>query len=362
MKKILSIILAVTMLMSVSFSSFANELNDTYNSETKSIEVINISEGHEVVYYEGARIEDVTTEEYRKIITQSGTDISEYYEDFSTGMATLSVNGAVVETYNMNELREKYTTWQMPEEDAEIIEEYLLEQAGLETITLPSELQDKYVINYESDGTAVIMPLSNNSAYVVRAAENVVKPAGAVTTAYPEYTNKKVSTQSRYSASCGRYLDMSIQDSMYNYSQTSKQSYYYAAYTAVSLIAGALKIASSTLINSLIGLTTTVSGVLRLVSSIDYYFSESYTFHALRQAYIYDYSYNYHDVSVLTEYGTGEISMTWDYRNNEYTNPAYKITSLAYPHTISYTTMYDKAQSIWELNMEEYGYWQWGDV
>ena len=116
------------------------------------------------------------------------------------------------------------------------------------------------------------------------------------------------------------------------------------------------------MINSLRGVVQVVSGVLRLNASIDYYFSESYSFLALRRAYIYDYSYNNREVSVYTESGNGEISMTWDYINNEYTNPAYTITGIAYPHTISYNTMYDKAQEIWEFNMQEYGWWKWGDV
>ncbi len=313
------------------------------------------------MYYEGITIEDITTESYREIITRTTTDVSQYYEDFSTGRATLSVNGVVVETYDMNELRQQYTMWQMPEEDLELIEKCLVEQADSTNVMLPPELQSKYTVEYDPEGT-VIRPISNNSVYAARAADQIIKPAGNVETTYPRYTNNQVSKQSRYSSSCGRYLDMSVKDSMINYSQTAKKSYFYAANSAVSVIAGSLKIASGTLINSLRGVVQVVSGVLRLNASIDYYFSESYSFLALRRAYIYDYSYNNREVSVYTESGNGEISMTWDYINNEYTNPAYKITGIAYPHTISYNTMYDKAQEIWEFNMQEYGWWKWGDV
>lgn len=116
MRKILTAVLAAAMLISVSFCSFASEGEDSGHSDTNGVTVTNMGEGHEVVRYGDVTIEDIITEEYRKIITQSGADISEYYEDFSTGMATLSVNGAVVGTYNMNELRKNDTTWQKPKE------------------------------------------------------------------------------------------------------------------------------------------------------------------------------------------------------------------------------------------------------
>lgn len=67
-------------------------------------------------------------------------------------------------------------------------------------------------------------------------------------------------------------------------------------------------------------------------------------------------------MSVHTDYGTGEISMTWDILNGEYIDPEYRITALAHPHTISYDTLYENAKNTWEFNMEEYGYWRWGDV
>ena len=123
----LSMMLAVIMFTSTSFCSIANELEDKGNAD--GIKVVTIGEGHEIVYYEGITIEDITTESYREIITRTTTDVSQYYEDFSTGRATLSVNGVVVETYDMNELRQQYTMWQMPEEDLELIEKCLVEQA-----------------------------------------------------------------------------------------------------------------------------------------------------------------------------------------------------------------------------------------
>lgn len=359
MKKLISLLLAITIITSASFSAYATGIGYNNNFKKNNIEVVDISKGHQVVYYDNVIVDDVTTQEYRKIVTKCGNDVSEYYEDFSTGMASLSVNGSIVDTYNMNTLRNDYIHWEMPEQDAVLIEKYLSESKNLKSMELPAELESKYELTYDKFGVSVIKPILNASD---TRASNIVYPDGPVTETYPEYMYKKVSSRSTYSTSCGRYLSMSIKDSMYSYSQTSKKSYYYGAGTAVSVIAGALKISAGTLLSTLTGLTTISSGVLKLSSSIDYYFSETYSFYALRQACIYDYSYNNSDVSVLTKYGTGQISMTWDYKNNEYVNPSWKITGLAYPHTISYNEMYNQAKDIWEFNMEQYGYWKWGNL
>ncbi len=120
MRKILTAVLAAAMLISVSLCASASEGEDSGHPETNGVTVTDMGEGHEVIRYGDVTIEDIITEEYRKIVTQSGADISEYYEDFSTGMATLSVNGVVVETYHMNELRKNDTAWQKPKEGVEI--------------------------------------------------------------------------------------------------------------------------------------------------------------------------------------------------------------------------------------------------
>jgi len=43
-------------------------------------------------------------------------------------------------------------------------------------------------------------------------------------------------------------------------------------------------------------------------------------------------------------------------------NSAYRITGIAYPHTLAYSDLYDEAVEIWEYNMYEFGYWTWGDI
>ena len=57
-KKVLSMMLAVIMFTSTSFCSIANELEDKGNAD--GIKVVTIGEGHEIVYYEGITIEDIT--------------------------------------------------------------------------------------------------------------------------------------------------------------------------------------------------------------------------------------------------------------------------------------------------------------
>ena len=96
-----------------------------------------------------------------------------------------------------------------------------------------------------------------------------------------------------------------------------------------------MKIASSTLLGTLSGYVEIVGSIVELSTNIKYYFSEAYSYSALRQICIFDYTYNERDVSIHTDYGNGQISLTWDYINNEYKNPLYRITGQAYPHTLS---------------------------
>lgn len=87
-----------------------------------------------------------------------------------------------------------------------------------------------------------------------------------------------------------------------------------------------------------------------------------YSFNALRQGYVYDYT-NYNQyISVNTKSGKGKISMTWDFINDEYTNPEWKITAQAYPHTITCSKILSETKEIWEYNMQEFGVWKWGNV
>jgi len=154
-------------------------------------------------------------------------------------------------------------------------------------------------------------------------------------------------------------MEIMIKDTMTNYVQTSKQHRVFVAGTVIATIAGALKIATPVLVTSLLQFCITVGGVMKLSSDVDYYFKESYSFYALREGRVYDYTNNNREVVVYSEYGNGEISLTWDYVNEEYVNPAYKITGLAYPQTISYDTFYNETLRIWNENIEEYGTWKW---
>lgn len=84
----------------------------------------------------------------------------------------------------------------------------------------------------------------------------------------------------------------------------------------------------------------------------------------MRQGCVYDYTYNYTDVSVITHTGHGQIAMVWDWNSaaGEYRNPLWKISSVAYPHQISQSVIYADIKEIWENNIAEHGYWKWGNL
>ncbi len=358
MKKLVIFWIVISIMLSMTLCVFAKDPEEI-STDATAVRVVDVGEGHQIVHYGDAVIDDSVTQEYRKIVTQCDGGVSEYYEDFSTGVATIKVNGSIVDIYNMRELRDSITTWEMPEEDAARIHEFLAENRGKVPKELPAELKDNYELSYDQFGTPVIKPTLDVAS---TRAVNIVYPDGSVTSAYPEYMYKQVSTRTVYSAVCGRNLNMAIKDCMYSYSLKSRQNRYFAAETAISVIAGTFKIAIATVLQTLLGYVKTVAGVVMLSRGVDYYFSESYSFEAMRQTYVYDYTENNAYVSVQTEYGSGQLAMTWDFRNNEYTNPAWKITALAYPHTISFDQMYSEGQEIWEYNMTEFGYWKWGNI
>ena len=54
--------------------------------------------------------------------------------------------------------------------------------------------------------------------------------------------------------------------------------------------------------------------------------------------------------------------MTWDWNGEYYKNPQWKITAIAYPFTIPYSTILERAQKNWEDNIKMHGKWKWGDI
>ena len=96
------------------------------------------------------------------------------------------------------------------------------------------------------------------------------------------------------------------------------------------------------------GLLNVVNGVFQLNQACKYYEGVTYQFYALRQGYVYDYTYNYRDVSVLTEYGTGQISLTWNWDSaaGVYYNHQWRITGTACHHTIPINTILNNSFTI----------------
>lgn len=108
MKKAVNLILAILCFFCFGLrANAADSLVGRSEPDTDGIEVVQIADGHERVCMEGIVIDDITTENYRKIVTQSDEGISEYYEDYSMGIAVLTLNGHVVEIYDIEEIRKQ---------------------------------------------------------------------------------------------------------------------------------------------------------------------------------------------------------------------------------------------------------------
>ena len=73
------------------------------------IEEIDMGEGHTITITDGGKtvIETIRTNDNQRIITQIGDDISEFYEDYATGIAVVTLNGRVIELFDMNEFRKE---------------------------------------------------------------------------------------------------------------------------------------------------------------------------------------------------------------------------------------------------------------
>lgn len=84
-------------------------LNEGSVLNPDDIEEIDMGDGHTITISDGGKIkiETIRTNEYQRIITQVGDDISEFYEDYATGIAVMTLNGRVIDLFDMNEYREE---------------------------------------------------------------------------------------------------------------------------------------------------------------------------------------------------------------------------------------------------------------
>ena len=76
------VLLTVAAVFTFSISVHAYEGKDII--ENHEVEVVKIAPGHEMVYFKSVVIEDITTNEYRRIITRSGLDTSGIYMTIHT--------------------------------------------------------------------------------------------------------------------------------------------------------------------------------------------------------------------------------------------------------------------------------------
>ena len=302
--------------------------------------------------------DDIIASDFREIVTRDGDDTIRYYSDYTTGIATLSINDTIIEKYDMNLIRENIDVWVMPENDQRLLEEYFQQGEEMsEEYGIPKGLSQNYTYIY-NNGMRVLVP--SQYAGILRASGTVARPYESVTDAYPTYMNKTVKSATRYSSVCGRNLNLQVQDSMYNYWLYTAESEQFNAGTLVSYIADVFKIPFSLAENSLSGVSDGSGLLSKLTQKVTYYFKEDYNFSALRRTCVYDYITRNTFVSVYALDGSGRLSLTWDFINAQYTNPQWKITAQAYPHTVSFENMLSEGQRIWDSNIEADGYWKWG--
>ena len=83
--------------------------NGTSVLNPDDIEEIDMGDGHTITISDGGNIiiETIRTNDYQRIITQVGDDISEFYEDYATGVAVTTLNGRVTDVFDMNTYREE---------------------------------------------------------------------------------------------------------------------------------------------------------------------------------------------------------------------------------------------------------------
>ena len=135
MKKIF-IPFAMLVFLCFSTVAYASEAQVQPGSEVSAdeIEVIEMGEGYTRTIYGDIIIDDIVNvaEDYRKIITYSGDDVSEFHEQLSSGMAALLVNGRVVELYNLEDIRNNAErSWSRPNSDVIVFGAAITLVAGL---------------------------------------------------------------------------------------------------------------------------------------------------------------------------------------------------------------------------------------
>lgn len=135
MKKIFAP-LAMLVFLCFSTVAYASETQVQPGSEVSAdeIEVIEMGEGYTWTIYGDIIIDDIVNvaEDYRKIITYSGDDVSEFHEQLSSGIAALLVNGSVVELYNLEDIRNNAErVWRRPDSDVIVFSAAIALVAGL---------------------------------------------------------------------------------------------------------------------------------------------------------------------------------------------------------------------------------------
>ena len=256
--------------------------------------------------------------------------------------------------------------WTMSQEDINAFKEYLKECHGKVT-DLPDQLRSKYSI-YQVESGTIILPSfyedvsAENTVNMVSVSPTVVKPQGSVTDKFPPYEDKVVAQKSMYSDASSRNISAKICHSMTDYVCTNVMEKTFDIGTTIYDIVRETLLSQDVIQKVFAAYNITFSAANKLEKAVRFYYSEKWMYTSVLQSFIYDYTNYNRYVSITCDSAFGEISMSWnDVENGKATNPSYAITSLPYTDAISYDYVFESILDIWNRNIEEYGYWKWGD-
>lgn len=353
MRRVLAIVIVSCLLCSIFLPVSAQTSSDNYG--------VQVATWDESFVSHGISHHDIQTETERVITSTNGTTESVYYHDFSTGIATLSIDGEVTETYDIAAEREKIETWTIPENDLILIHQYLKaiqgESKQQNAATLPNSLVGKYNLEYYGDAV-LITPIRSESSTRATTTTPYFTAYEDVTNKYPPYSNKLIKFQVQYSPYCQRNLSVKLFETMTNYVETYNRGRNFGAGTELQAISGILGVALSLVMSSLNGYFSVVGEAMFLDQPVFYSAEAEFSFYGTNEVQIYDYTNYQRYVTVKFWDGYGLLTLGWDRNEDrERINPEWMRTEEPYSFDVGAQVLIDEAVDIWEFNIREYGYW-----
>ncbi|WP_024833486.1 hypothetical protein [Ruminiclostridium josui] len=152
-----------------------------------------------------------------------------------------------------------------------------------------------------------------------------------------------------------------IYETMDYYSEANKSSKLFDAATNVVSIASFFEVAVGTATGWLAYAGVILDVYNRLTEACKVINEHSYSFYGGKEGTVYDPTAYNRDVEVLSEWGEGILTLTWQYNSSTgFKDPTWGISSRPYPFLISNSDFAnDNAQS-YNNNITSFGVWKWG--